>query len=139
MNDVPAGTFRFEVVGAPTTDDDLKVITWAFGISYHMNCMDAEMVDAMRHNLPYEQGGGLVKITRTSAADAQAEARHQYAYSDEDWGRPWGNRTEECNKLGIYTGWVLEDHYTDSMTHPYWSPIFVDNQPIHEPYITWEM
>lgn len=139
MNKVPAGTFRFEVVGEPTTPEDLNVIVWAFGTSYHFNCGDPEMVTAMRHTLPYNQGGGLVRLIKMSAAEAQRITALRSAYTKEDEDRPWAGRTEEVNNLGgLYTGWVLEDFYTDSMTTTYWSPVFEDGSH-QDDYITWEM
>lgn len=137
---VPAGTCRIEVRGEPRSEEDVKVILWAIDISYSLGdpSMYAE-IGAMRHNLPYEGGGCLLTVESMHIYEAQRRTALEAAYSPEDYERPWASRTQEVNQFGPYTGWILTDGYSDSMTHRYWSPIFVDRKPVHMPYITWEM
>lgn len=141
---VPDGTFRFEVVGVPTTAEDKRVLDWAFTNELFLGFEPSEQpmagettIETYRFSLPYNQGGCLVQLIKVPVADLE----------DEDLWGDFGKETLEWRANQgewdprLYTGWVVVDHYTDSMTNRFCTPIMhvAPGSIVHQPYTVWEM
>lgn len=132
MTNVPEGTLQINIKGCPTTKQELldllAILCWEVAMGDpedqpypappgEENYSWGWLCD-MRFELPYGQGGGFLEIEKLTLEQAQA------AHTDEaDPQTPWGLRQEEVGGLE-YTGWCVLDHYTDSMTNEFWSPVF---------------
>lgn len=149
---VPEDTFRLEIKGCPKNQPEAEALQWAMinatfigttpddfstELTPTPHPTQQEVLDAYRFNLPYQQGGGFVEITKVP--EDNDEAKNFCGQEGEDG--PWGFRTEEVTENGwIYTGWILTDHYTDSMTGIFVSPVFrtpADTEGVSQ-FAVWE-
>ena len=138
--EVPEGTLRIEIHGVPSTKQEYEDLREAVALMFWPFPEDSSEAENFRLNWegqhfvqPYAQGGGFVEITKTGESQAKKTVKDD---SDEqERSKPWGWRTEETGSAR-FTGWVITDWYTDSMTGVYESPVFHDTE--REYYFTWE-
>ena len=120
---VPEGTFRVEVEGAPQSQAELEAVAWALGLGNWRSPQgefyaEPEVFEGQYFTLPYAQGGGFVQITRNELAvvDARLMTEDEREYAVQAL-------LNEVEKGATYTNYWFVDWYTDSMTCVYESPI----------------
>lgn len=128
---VPEGTLRVEIRGKPESFQELEDLRHAIHEALlwpDFTVEDQDMLDQLNSQFfeqPYRQGGGFVVIERITLEEY---------LKDEDNREEWEWRLKETAQ-GRWTNCYITDWYTDSMTGPYSTPLFQDEEGT---YRTWE-
>lgn len=122
-------TFTFTVNGHPENQEDLNTIVWAFKEALWQNGREAnfrasaDFIDqliAQNWQLPYDQGGGHVTITKSTKEELEEGTENDPNADEVSLG--WEEHKE------FYTGWTFFTNYADSFTSPFFSPIYKDDE-----------
>lgn len=130
--EVPDGTCRIEIVGAPTTEVQCWALQWAFQscvlFNEHFPADDPqrfEVIEQQGFSMPYNQGGGKITITRYENAAAYTEELINNAQmTREEWEDDNYQDDQWKENEPAFTGYVIHFNYSDSMTSPWESPIY---------------
>lgn len=131
FNTVPEGTFRMEIHGVPKTKEDCAALGWvaSFG-DWPIQAeegSDHSPIEEQFFRLPYEQGGGHVELTKITTEAYEARLIYENGMPLEEL-REDGIEDQWFENKVYFTGWVYYDHYSDSMTNEWQSPIYKDDE-----------
>ena len=106
------------------TADDFQMVRELLQMAF-MQGEDVETVLETTMELPYDQGPGYLRLWKD-------DYRPQFSSKEDHW--PDLARQEAL----LHTGWWVEFGYSDSLSSPHVSPVFVGEPGPHFQFTVWE-